>query len=146
MDLPEELVRGQIKEGKVYRFYDSVPTGSNIIPNHWHICFKINEEIVYLVCCTTKEGTIDSYIKVNKLDTKTKVYIAPTADNGLTKDTYLNCNSIQMCDFEELVKSISKSKVTYSGFVSKEDFDCIRIGIRSSAVVPDAIKKLVLNK
>lgn len=146
MDVPEALVRGQIEEGKVYRFYDSVPKGSNVIPNHWHICFKVKEEIVYFVCCTTKENTIDSYIKGTKLDPKTKVHIVPTADNGLTKDTYLNCNSFQMCDFEELVKSISNGVVTYSGFVSKEDFDCIRIGIISSAVVPDVIRKLVLNK
>lgn len=145
MGLPEELVRGQIEEGKVYRFYDNIPQGSNIIPNHWHICFKVNEEIVYLVCCTTKEGTIDNYIRVNKLDTKTKVFIAPTADNGLHEDTYLNCNSIKMCGFEDLVKSISKGDVTYSGYVSRDDFNSIKIGIVSSAVVPNVIKKYVLN-
>lgn len=71
MLIPEGLVRGQIEEGKVYRFYDTIPEDSDVIPNHFHVCFKLNEEIVYLLCCTTKNKTIDDYIRVNHLDPKT---------------------------------------------------------------------------
>ena len=144
MLIPEDLVRGQIKEGKIYRFYDTVPEGSDVVPNHFHVCFRLNGAIVYLLCCTTKKDTIDNYIRVNHLDQKTKVYIAPTPENGLKKDTYLNCNNTMSCDFNELVKAIGDGSVTYSGEIDDDEYQNIRIGILSSAVVPPAIKQLVL--
>ena len=144
MLIPEGLVRGQIEEGKVYRFYDTIPEGSDVVPNHFHVCFKLNEEIVYLLCCTTKNKTIDDYIRVNHLDPKTKVHIAPTPVNGLKEDTYLNCNNTLSCDFEDLVKAISDGSVTYSGEIETDEYQNIKIGILSSAVVPQAVKELLL--
>ena len=144
MVFPESLVKDQIEEGKVYRFYDTVPEGSDAIPGHWHICFKVGGEIVYLLCCTTKEETIDNFIKVNRLDKKTKVHITPTEDNGLLKETFLNCNSVHYCDFEQLVKAVSAGSVTYSGEITEAEYQLIKIGLLSSAVVPQVIKQLLL--
>ena len=144
MEIPEKLIQGQIEEGKIYFFYDSVPEGSDLIPKHFHICLKIHEEIVYLLCCTTQEQTIDNYIQSTHLDWKTKVYIAPTATNGLTKDTFLNCNSIKSSDFEELVKLYKKGGISFSGEVTIDEFNTIKVGILSSAVVEPYIKKLFL--
>lgn len=144
MEIPEKLIQGQIEEGKIYFFYDSIPEGSDLIPKHFHICLKIHEEIVYLLCCTTQEQTIDNYIRLNGLDWKTKVFIAPSAFNGLTKDTFLNCNSIKSSDFEELVKLYEKGGISFSGEVTTDEFNTIKVGILSSAVVEPYIKKLFL--
>ena len=34
MEIPEKLIQGQIEEGKIYFFYDSVPEGSDLIPKY----------------------------------------------------------------------------------------------------------------
>lgn len=144
MEIPEKLIQGQIEEGKVYFFFDAVPEGSDLIPKHFHICLKIHEEIVYLLCGTTQKQTIENYIRANNLDIKTKVYIAPTALNGLIKDTYLNCNSIKSCDFDALIELYKNKGVSYSGEITADEFNIIKVGILSSAVVEPYIKNLFL--
>ena len=144
MELPEGLIRGQIEEGKVYRFYDIVPEDSDAVPGHWHICVKVHDEIVYLVCCTTKENTIDKFIRVNGLDCKTKVAITPSEDNGLNRETFINCNSVYFCDFEELVAAIHDGRVRYGGQIVDSDFRRIVVGILSSAVIEPFIKELLI--
>ena len=143
MDFPEALIRGQIAPRKVYRFNDTVPNGTGIISGHWHICFKVKDSIVYLLCCTTKEQTIDKYLHANHLDDKTKVYIAPTTENGLEKDTFLNCNTIRFCELDDLVKLLKDGLVQFTGEISDEEFQKIRIGILSSSVVEPIIQEFV---
>ena len=142
--LPEDIIRSQIEEGKVYRFHDTVPEGSDIVPNHWHIVLRKDNDIVYFLCCTTKEGTINSFIQTRGLDWKTKVHITPTPENGLTEDTFLNCNQVKICEIESLVSLMNDGLVRFDGEIVPDDYNRIKVGILSSAVIEPYIKDLLV--
>lgn len=141
----DEILRSQIEEGKVYRFFDSTPDGSDIVPNHWHIVLKKNDEIVYFLCCTTKEETIDRFIQTRNLDRKTKVHISPTVDNGLKEDTFLNCNQVKRCAIEDLISLLNDGLVRFDGEIVSDDYSRIKVGILSSAVIEPYIKQFFIG-
>lgn len=142
MILPENLTKNSLAEWKIYKVL-KVPKDTDLVQNHRHICIKIEDEILYFVCCTTQEDTIDRFITSRHLNPSTKVSIPRDANNGFTQDSYVNCNNIKRCIESQLVDGLSDGTILYLGEIDNGLISKIKEGIKVSTIVPDYIKGLL---
>lgn len=143
MILPDNLTRDSLAEWKIYKVL-KVPKDTDLVQNHRHICVKIENEIFFFVCCTTKEVTIEKFIKLNNLDIKTKVDIPKDENNGFTQDSYVNCNNIHRCVESQLVDGLTDGTIRFLGEIDNGLILKIKEGIKVSTIVPEHIKKLLI--
>ncbi len=73
MNLPLTVFLKSIQEKKIYFFAKESSLG---VPNHMHICLKIDGEILYFMCCTTKNNTIQRFLQRKNISYSTIVHIA----------------------------------------------------------------------
>ncbi len=141
MKLPINLFLSGIMPYKVYYFASAKL--STDIP-HYFICLHRTEnEVLILACCTSQVAKRQRFIALKDLPTTTLVWIKPTEENGLQKDSYVDCNGIfeySVSDFKSLYEH---DKIEYMGEISEEDFEEIIIGITDSPLIHENIKELL---
>ena len=144
MKLPYPLFKQSIQEKKIYIFRKNSPFG---IDGHLHICLKKPDgDILYFVCCTTKYKTIEKYLQRKNIDYSTIVHIAKDPFNCFDDDdTYINCNSVHVGNLKTFFKAYSNNIVDFVGEISDNHFCQILTGINKSPIVPNEIKKSVIE-
>lgn len=141
MILPSELFLSNITEKKIYLF-TSDQISSDI--SHYFICVvKSQDGSLILVCCTSQFQKRKTYIEKVGLPASTLVWISPNTENGLEKDTYVDCNSIITHSIEDFKQKYEDGKLTYKGAVSDASFDQIITGLKDSPIIENSIKKLL---
>lgn len=140
MRLPDSLYLSLLKEGQIYFFSLDSSVG---IGNHRHIFLKKSrEDILFFSCCTSQEDTMNRLIQLQKLDPSTIVWIKPDACNGLKKDTFVNCNSIQRISKEEFIAACENNEITSMNCrISENHYKQIANGIRKSKLVSGEVQE-----
>jgi hypothetical protein len=62
------------------------------------------------------------------------VYIKPDGNNGLTKDSFVDCNQNHSTTKNELIQKIDEGTLECTGKLSHNHYDQIRIGIIDSTI------------
>jgi predicted metal-binding transcription factor (methanogenesis marker protein 9) len=146
MELPANLILSSLEEGKIYFFKDNPPTG---ISKHLHVCIKKNEEkTIFFTCCTSQENTMSRLIKYQGLNPETIVRIKKDFLNHLdADDTFVNCNNVYMCTFDEFCSGINDGRISSSiGEMSKAHYFKIINGILKSDLVPIEIQDIIRHE
>ena len=141
MILPSELFLNNITEKKIYLF-----TSENISSDvpHYFICVvKTQDDSLILVCCTSQFQKRKAYIEKANLPSSTLVWILPNTENGLEKDTYVDCNSIITHSLDDFKRRYEEGKLVYKGAISDASFDQIITGLKESPIIENSIKQLL---
>ena len=138
MKLPLPLFLKSIQEKKIYFFRDT----SFGVSKHMHICLKVNGNVLYFMCCTTKYKTIERFLQKQNIDYSTIVHIAKDPTNCFDEtDTYINCNSVYECTSSDFAKAYIKDQISFVGEVSENHYYQILKGIHNSPMVAEFIKE-----
>lgn len=134
---PDYYINTTLEVGAVFKFpaKDLIDTD---VP-HYFIVVAIDEDDNYLVTCTSnKDGKINHFYYSN-LDYSGLVYIKPSPENGLTDDTYVNCNDYHLIKKNVMIQKYKDGVLGRKGVVSYSHYDQIRRGIIESKIndIPD---------
>lgn len=144
MKLPINFFLEGIEEKKVYYFSSSK---LNSTAPHYFVCvLKGGNDIIILVCCTSdKDDKRKKRIELLGLYS-TLVWIKPDSANGLTKDTYVDCNSYFEYTIDDFISMYEQDLLVYKGEISNTHYEQIIIGLIDSPTIPIEIKELLRKK
>jgi hypothetical protein len=139
MLIPIDLFLQNINEQKIY-CYSSIQLNTKV--PHYFICVKrlANGQILQLVC-TSQEQKAIKRIEILGLPYETLVWIKPSLENGLQKDTYVSCNQVFISSIEDFKLMYQKQQITSTGELSEADFEQLRLGILASPEITDETKE-----
>lgn len=142
MKLPINLFLSGVMPNKIYYFSSSQLINTPI--PHYFVCLKRTEnEVLILACFTSQVAKRQRFIEITNLPKTTLVWVTPSLENGLEKDSYIDCNNVfeyTMVDFRNLYE---QDKIAYVGEISDENFEEILIGINDSPLIEENIKELL---
>ncbi len=132
MKLPTNLFLNNVSPRKVYLFSSDKLNTS--VPHYFVCMVRTPEEMLILTCCTSQFKKRERFIKFRNLPASTLVYIPPDEENGLTKDTYVDCNSYFDYSIDEIKMLYEEEKLEFKGgtFRSKLCIDNSRIERQSA--------------
>ena len=129
---PKIVIEATLKVGAIYKF-EAPELISTSIP-HYFIVIAIENESNYLSVCTTQLGNKIDYLNKMKYDLKTLAYITPNIDNGLEKDSYINCNDYHTMSKDELINKVQTRNFQPVGRLSLAEYNIILNSISLSYV------------
>ena len=99
--------------GKIFKFTNSELKNTQI--PHYHICIYRENNVAYLVCCTSDRNGNRKRLAQIKGTLASLIHIIPDNENNFTIDTYVDCNYIFKFSIEELKKLIDQNENFYTG-------------------------------
>lgn len=143
MKIPLDLFLQGINEKKVY-YFSSVKINTNI--PHYFICVLKGEKDTLLLVCCTSDRDDKRKRRIEKLGLySTLVWIKPDNDNGLTKDTFVDCNSIFEYSIEDFKTMYQQNILEYKGEITGGHYEQIINGLLESPNITNDIKELIQN-
>jgi len=144
MKLPIAFFLQGIDKKKVY-YFSSAKLNTSV--PHYFICvLKGSSNTVILVCCTSdREDKRKKRIEKLGLHT-TLIWIKPDSSNGLTKDTFVDCNSFFEYSIDDFKAMYEKDVLEYKGEISEMHYEQIINGLLDSPTIPIRIKELLREK
>ena len=143
MELSPSIAVSSIKHGEVYYFSCQDLTTDE---PHYFVCIHTKEnDFAIFTCCTTQKENLEKYLQRYKKDYSTVVYIEPNADNGLKKETYMNCNAYFRYSHKQLTDMFDNKKIKFKGKVTSVVLSQIHAGILASDAIEEEIKDLLID-
>ncbi len=141
MKLPIDFFLQHINSKKVYYF--SSKKINTAIPHYFVCVLKNNDDTIILVCCTSdKEDKRKKRIELLGLH-NTLVWISPDNENGLIKDTFVDCNSYFIYTKDEFKTMYENNLLDYKGEISENHYEQIINGLLNSPTIPNEFKELL---
>lgn len=128
---PDYIITSTLEVGSVYYF--SAPEHISTVVPHYFFVVGRDKDDNYMIAGTSQKEKQEAYIKHMKFDSSSLVCIKPDEENGLKKNTYLNCNNECIpLSKEDLVEKVKEGNLSYTGKISKFQYDQVRNGIETS--------------
>jgi len=141
------LVSGQtfsssIDKGKIYYFKSKKLVATK--ESHYFIVIaNPSDELVIFTCCTSQFEKRARFIELNNIPLTTLVWIKPNDENGLVKDSYVDCNSYFQYSKAELIQMYEQNQIQFVGYITDSKIEEIRQGIIDSPLVDSMIKEII---
>lgn len=139
---PQTYIEQTLKVGTVYKMAAPELIGTEI--PHYFVIVGIDEEDNYSVLSTTQLDKKVAYFEKAGLDFCTLVHVSNSTQNGLTTDSYFNCNDPYPMSKDYLISKVNSGDIELSGEVSYADYEKIREGIKQS-VLNDMPKDILIH-
>lgn len=99
-----------------------------------------------MVCCTSdKNDKRKRRIEILGLHS-TLVWIKPDDNNGFTKDTFVDCNSVFEYSVRDFKTMYEQELLEYKGEVADSHYEQVINGLLESPNITDDIKELIRSK
>ena len=135
--------RSVLVERGIYKYSKSFPQGTGYgIPNHYHVCVKIDNTVALLSCGTSQHGNVESrtlYFGWKYVD------IDPTATNGFSEKTHIPCDKTFEISQTDIDNYCQQGMLEMTGTLSEEEYQAILEGIRLSKRMPKEEKNRILG-
>jgi hypothetical protein len=129
---PEYVITATLKVGVVYKI--SAPELISTTEPHYFVVVAICGSDNYMLLSTTQLDNKINYLKKRGYHLDTLAYLQPTEDNGLTADSYFNCNDKFTITKQQLIDKVNQDKLSISGNISSSEYDKILYSISLSEV------------
>ncbi len=141
------LISGQtfgssIDKGKIY-YFKSDKLVNTTQPHYFIVIATPSDDLFILTCCTSQFEKRARFIKINSIPMSTLVWIKPTEENGLKKDTYVDCNSYLQFSKSELIKMYETNQIEFVGYIIDSKLEEIRQGIKDSPLIITEMKEII---
>jgi hypothetical protein len=131
-----------IEPGKIYYFKSNQLTSTEL-PHYFIVIATPTNGLIIFTCCTSQFEKRKRFIELNKIPFSTLVWIKPDEENGLKKDSYVDCNNCFRYSKEELIEMYDNLKIKFVGYLSDYKLEEIKKGIIDSPLVVNEIKLLI---
>ena len=133
MKIPsEQVILMTLKVGAVYKM--EAPELINTSIPHYFVVVAINDDENFLILSTTQVERRTEYIRKKGYDINTLAYIEPKENNGLTQNSYFDCNKYYTITRDQLIKKVDKEKLFPKGELTEEEYNKILNAINLSTV------------
>jgi len=133
VDFPHDyVISSTLSIGTIYKFY-APELISCTVPHHF-IVIAIEGVNNYLVLCTSQKESRERHFNNTNLDLTGLVYIKPDLNNGLTKDTFVDCNQYYAISIDSLKSKLESGNLSITGTISVNHYAQIRLGITTSHI------------
>ena len=141
MELNRALLEQVVERRKIFKFRKSQLTSEK---PHYHIVIHNDKEkkSYIFACSTTKYEKRKRYIELEGLPETTLVWIKPSDNNGLTENSYIDCNSVFVISDDEFYQKYSEGELTLEGELEEGYFFQICAGIADSPRISNEIREL----
>ncbi len=141
------LVSGQtfgssIDKGKIYYFKSNKLFSTNQ-PHYFIVIANPSDELIIFVCCTSQFDKRARFIELNNIPLSTLVWLKPNDENGLKKDSYIDCNNFFKYSKAELIQMYNQNQIEFIGYISDSKLKEIHQGILDSPLIVNEIKGLI---
>jgi|GEM_PF-981605 len=135
-------INSTFKIGTIYRI--SAPELIEVeVPHYFIVIAKSSSNEGFLVVTTSKLDTLINHFQKARISNETISMIRPSDENNLTKDSYINCNTLHKVDECFLINKMKKNKLTIHGYLTNAEIIQIKNAISKSKLVERKIKKLI---
>jgi hypothetical protein len=128
----QTYIDSTLRIGSVYKL--SAPEHIDTTIPHYFVVVAIDEDDNHLVLCTTQREKKEEYFKNAGYDLTSLVYIRNDTDNGLTEETWVNCNDTYPISRADLIRKRDEGILIWVGQISYNHYDQLRTGIKSSYI------------
>ena len=127
---PDFVISSTLSVGTIYKFV--APELINTSIPHYFIVVAIDGSDNYLVLCTSQKENKEAYFKSRNLALSGLVFIKPDLSNGLTTETFVNCNAYYPISCSSLISKVRGGSLSYTGAISLNHYTQIKTGIINS--------------
>jgi len=137
---PEAFFKSTLAPGTIYYFVNEEIQFSD--EPHYHVIVSITENEKLLLTITTSQTEKKiKYIEKKKLPYETLVFIKPDEENGLTKESAVNCNECYLVDLDYLRNKYDTDDIQVKGKVKQSILEQIIKGLLASPLIEEEIKE-----
>ncbi|WP_319591709.1 hypothetical protein [uncultured Draconibacterium sp.] len=138
-----DVFLANVQPGNIYYFQSDQLNGTN--QPHYFIALKNTEnELVFFSCCTTQMERRLRFIERTGSPHSTLVGITPSAENGLQRESFVDCNSIIQHTHDEIAFLVTDGGIDYRGELEEEYLELIYQGIRDSILLEEEVQDLLI--
>lgn len=138
---PDFVITSTLKVGVVYKMV--APELISTDEAHYFIIVAISGSNNYMLLSTTQLHSKIEYLKKRGYDLNTLAHLKPTEVNGLTSDSYFNCNDSYTITRDQLIEKVKQGNLSISGNITLEEYNKLTYSIDLSEV--NDIPKFLLN-
>ncbi|MDT9499607.1 hypothetical protein [Capnocytophaga canimorsus] len=133
MDFPANLViTSTLKIGVVYKMV--APELITTSEPHYFVIVAVNNKDNYMLMSTTKYKERLEYIKKKGYNLDTLRRIEPNNNNGLTQDSFFDCNKYYTITKEKLIEKAQNKELKLAGNFSLQEYQDLVFSIELSEV------------
>ena len=143
MDLPTNSFFNLSLTVKAVYYFESDKI--NTTEPHYYVVISIKDDRNILLAVSTSQfQKRKKFIELNKHPLSTLVRIKPNKNNGLTKESFFDCNSsCFVFSKDELINIFKTKNIKYKGLIKDSELEQIKQGIKDSFVIEENIKELI---
>ncbi len=138
--MPIDWFLSNLKPLKIYYFSSNQ---LNTATPHYFVLIWRGETALLLVCCTSDRNNKRREFAEDNEAYSTIVWISPDEQNGLAKDTFVDCNSVFEHSIEDFTKLYEEGKLIYKGELSVVHYAQIIQGLLDSSNIANDTKDLL---
>lgn len=139
---PNFVITETLKVGAVYRMIAPELIVTEI--PHYFLVIAINNDNNYLLMSTTKYRTKLDHFDKKGIEYDTLAEIQPSSGNGLTEESFFDCNVYHNVTRDSLVEKVKDDLLEYKGQFSSDEYSLILNSISESETfdLPMSLLKL----
>lgn len=118
---PKFVISSTLKVGVVYKMV--APELINTDIPHYFVVVAVHENENYMLLSTTQLQNKINYFNNVGYDLDTLAYLESNSTNGLTEDSYFDCNQYYTITKDKLEDKVSKEFLKISGNISQEEYE-----------------------
>jgi hypothetical protein len=139
---PKTSIKLTFKVGRVY-YISAKEVITTEVPHYFIVVAKCDDDNGYMVLSTTKLETLTTHYKHLGAKEETIASLSPGITNGLTKDSYMDCNSPILFKAKYLEEKLRVGELEVKGYLQWDEYHQLKEKIRKSRFVSLAIKSLL---
>lgn len=114
---------------------------------HYFICISTSDPdgLIGMVCCTSQFAKRQAFINDNNISYQTLVRIKKSNDNGLKKESYVDCNNYFQFTKQELINKCKTNNFQMAGTLEEAYFEQLIIGLGESKLIEGNIREYATN-
>ena len=120
---PKSVITSTLKVGVVYKI-EAPELITTSVP-HYFVVIAIDDDDNFLALSTTQLEKKIEHLNRRGYDLDTLAHISPNTHNGLSKNSYFNCNEYYEVNKNGLIAKVQQQKLSVVGNFSEEEYDKI---------------------
>lgn len=129
---PDFVITSTLKVGVVYKIIAPELISTDV--PHYFIVVAISGSDNYMLLSTTQLHNKINYLIKRGINLETLAYIQANDDNGLTDDSYFNCNDKYTITKQQLIEKVKQEKLSITGNITSEEYEKLVYSINLSEI------------
>lgn len=129
---PDFVISSTLKVGVVYKII--APELITTEEPHYFVVVAMSDSDNYMLLSTTQLSNKIDYLTKRGYDLDTLAHLQPNTDNGLTADSYFNCNDSYTITKGQLIEKVKQGNLSISGNITFEEYNKLLYSINLSEV------------